>query len=483
MEPSGLLNDKYYTSFIPTKSAQAIQKAGSHLYCCEDLTVKGKLGHGYFASVFLVHHHPTDRLMAMKLTNEASVQRREIELLSSLSHENVLKLYGSCVIGARFACLTEFINGGSLADLLSAKSVDLPWSVRISLGLDIAKGLHHLHSHNLIHRDLSSANILIRIGLFPFYTMDDELDASGLHITDPLVYGLSSGRSLTISGSTALLSDCPNGFNHQLSTVKSAHLASRPSHTGSNSNGSGIQSSKNGGSIGWGRYNMGDTVSRFVDTEFLLYFTQNDKPSANDSFSLPIIEPVWKQAAFPMPAVQLNVGHLRYSAVVADLGLCLDLSQEHADTVSLVGHPYYIAPECLNRVSPYTFAADVFSFGLLLCELITRLINDGTRIPRTHEFGLDHSKLPVPATCPRWYLQTALDCCIVDHTRRPSLDSIISRFAEHLIEIVNDRPSSAYSSSGTATTSVIRSGHNVSPASFIPSMPNDAGVTSMNVPY
>ncbi|CAH8430201.1 unnamed protein product [Dicrocoelium dendriticum] len=450
MEPSGLINDKYYTSFIPTKSAQAIQKAGSHLYCCEDLVVKGKLGHGNALS-------------------------------SSLNHENVLKLYGSCVIGARFACLTEFINGGSLADLLSAKSLDLPWSVRISLGLDIAKGLHHLHSHNLIHRDLSSANILIRIGRFPYLTIDDELDASKLHITDPLVYGLSKGRNVTLSGASAFLSDCPNGLALQSSALKSAHLATRllPTHTGSNSNGSVIQSPKNGSSIGWGRDQTGgDTVTHFLDTDFLLYSTQNDKPSTNGSLSLPVIEPVWKQAAWPVPAMQLDVRHLQYSAVVADLGLCLDLSQEHADTVSLVGHPYYIAPECLNRVSPYTFAADVFSFGLLLCELITRLLNDGTRIPRTQEFGLDHSKLPVPVTCPRWYLQTALDCCIVDHTRRPTLDSIISRFAEQFFDMVDDR-----SSPGTTAITLIRSGQNLSPVSLIPTVSNDAGVAPVDVPY
>ncbi|KAF8564566.1 hypothetical protein P879_05482 [Paragonimus westermani] len=91
MEQSGLVSDKYYTDFVPTNSARAILKAGSHLYCSEDIVVKGKLGMGYFASVFLVHHRPTNQLMAMKLTNESSIQRREIELLSSLQHENVLK--------------------------------------------------------------------------------------------------------------------------------------------------------------------------------------------------------------------------------------------------------------------------------------------------------------------------------------------------------------------------------------------------------
>ncbi|XP_018654376.1 hypothetical protein Smp_172880 [Schistosoma mansoni] len=45
---------KYYIDFVPTNSAQAIQKAVTHLYCCEDIVIKGKLGSGYFGSVFLV---------------------------------------------------------------------------------------------------------------------------------------------------------------------------------------------------------------------------------------------------------------------------------------------------------------------------------------------------------------------------------------------------------------------------------------------
>ncbi|CAH8628427.1 unnamed protein product [Schistosoma intercalatum] len=84
---------------------------------------------------------------------------------------------------------------------------------------------------------------------------------------------------------------------------------------------------------------------------------------------------------------------------------------DHADTVSVVGNPFYAAPECLNRVAPYTFAADIFSYGLLLYELIRRFHNDCSLIPRTPSFGLDHENLPVPPDCPTWFFQLAVDCC------------------------------------------------------------------------
>ncbi|CAH8628447.1 unnamed protein product [Schistosoma intercalatum] len=60
----------------------------------------------------------------------------------------------------RFIC---YANEGSLAGLLAAVALNLSWSVRINLALDIACSLHHLHSHSLIHRDLTSQNILIRV--------------------------------------------------------------------------------------------------------------------------------------------------------------------------------------------------------------------------------------------------------------------------------------------------------------------------------
>ena len=39
---------------------------------------------------------------------------------------------------------------------------DFPWSLRVHLSLDIAKGMEYLHQYNMLHRDLNSHNVLLR---------------------------------------------------------------------------------------------------------------------------------------------------------------------------------------------------------------------------------------------------------------------------------------------------------------------------------
>ena len=87
---------------------------------------------------------------------------------------------------------------------------------------------------------------------------------------------------------------------------------------------------------------------------------------------------------------------------------------------SVVGSPYWMAPEVLNG-RPYDGKADVFSYGVLLCELISRRDADPDDIPRRRDYGLDADKfraLPdvVNGQCPEEFMELAILCCAVRYT-------------------------------------------------------------------
>ncbi|XP_033105078.1 uncharacterized protein LOC117107485 [Anneissia japonica] len=118
-------------------------------------------------------------------------------------------------------------------------------------------------------------------------------------------------------------------------------------------------------------------------------------------------------------------------AVVSDFGLArVGLGGVDADIprrMSVVGSPYWMAPEML-RGEEYTKKVDVFSYGILLCEVIARIKADPNELPRTPRFGLDMSLFrPMCYGCPEPFLILAEECCSMDPMCRPSFIEIVDR--------------------------------------------------------
>ncbi|NXT61139.1 TESK1 kinase, partial [Chaetops frenatus] len=114
-----------------------------------------------------------------------------------------------------------------------------------------------------------------------------------------------------------------------------------------------------------------------------------------------------------------------YTAVVGDFGLAEKIPTysegSEKEPLAVVGSPYWMAPEGL-RGEIYNEKADVFAYGIILCETIARVPADPDYLPRTEDFGLDVTtfRTMVGIDCPAAFLQLAFHCCSMEPTSRPS---------------------------------------------------------------
>jgi serine/threonine protein kinase len=69
-------------------------------------------------------------------------------------HELSILFLMTCV---RYAIsFLQYVNGGTLEELLADQSASLAWPKRILLATHMARGMSYLHSKGIMHRDLTS---------------------------------------------------------------------------------------------------------------------------------------------------------------------------------------------------------------------------------------------------------------------------------------------------------------------------------------
>lgn len=88
-------------------------------------------------------------------------QLTELKIMKDLSNDNLVKFFGAS-LDIPNCVLTEYCPKGSLQDILENDQVKLDLTFRMSLIMDLVRGMHYLHSSPIkSHGALKSSNCLV----------------------------------------------------------------------------------------------------------------------------------------------------------------------------------------------------------------------------------------------------------------------------------------------------------------------------------
>ncbi|XP_010553548.1 PREDICTED: receptor-like kinase TMK3 isoform X2 [Tarenaya hassleriana] len=132
------------------------------------------LGKGGFGTVYRGELHDGTKIAVKRM--ESSVVsdkglaefKSEIAVLTKVRHRHLVALLGYCLDGNERLLVYEYMPQGTLSQHLFHWEEEglkpLEWTRRLSIALDVARGVEYLHTlahQSFIHRDLKPSNILL----------------------------------------------------------------------------------------------------------------------------------------------------------------------------------------------------------------------------------------------------------------------------------------------------------------------------------
>lgn len=137
--------------------------------------ILGKIAEGGMGRIFHGVRLEDDRPVAIKylllkqLSKKTNVERmiarfrREGDLLTKrLSHHNIIKAHEYGEADGEYFLVMEYVENGTLEDMIKAELLDLDTFKTVSCQLSDA--VEYLHRNGIIHRDIKPSNILIDKG-------------------------------------------------------------------------------------------------------------------------------------------------------------------------------------------------------------------------------------------------------------------------------------------------------------------------------
>ena len=129
--------------------------------------VLSKLGKGGMGEVYLAEDTKLGRKVALKflpreLINDSWAKRqleKEAQAVAKLDHPNICSVYDFENSGEHCFIVMQFVEGQTLAELISKKSIGS--DKILPLARQIVSALAEAHAHGIIHRDIKPRNIMV----------------------------------------------------------------------------------------------------------------------------------------------------------------------------------------------------------------------------------------------------------------------------------------------------------------------------------
>lgn len=146
---------------------QAILDSSSGKSFGEVYKIGDKLGEGAFSVVKKGSHRQTHKVYAIKVVTKSKLTKEdeialkdEIEILTNLRHEHIIRLYDTFEEPQYYYLVTELLEGGELFDRIVSKAYYNEKEAR-----DVCKilfeAMAYCHSKQIAHRDLKPENLLL----------------------------------------------------------------------------------------------------------------------------------------------------------------------------------------------------------------------------------------------------------------------------------------------------------------------------------
>ncbi len=118
--------------------------------------------------VYLARHEETGLLAEIRvilprlLGEDILYLKREISVMQTISHPNLVRMYENVVCRDRIYLIYEYMPEGDLECYLKATGGSLSWNDACRVVCDVLSGLRHCHEMGVVHGDIKPESILFK---------------------------------------------------------------------------------------------------------------------------------------------------------------------------------------------------------------------------------------------------------------------------------------------------------------------------------